>query len=130
MNVNLPHSSLTSLLAFRAATLVVTLSIASFNIACAIGLHLHMLPNGRVVVHSHPVQKDKDGATGHQHSSDESAVLNACSKLLQSDDPIITLTHVSFLPSPHWLEFRSDDARSPSEVESVNKRAPPQVTSV
>ncbi len=37
--------------------------------------HTHRLPNGKIVSHAHPYQKSGDGATNHEHTDEELALL-------------------------------------------------------
>jgi hypothetical protein len=37
--------------------------------------HTHRLPNGKIVSHAHPYQKSSDGATNHEHTDEELALL-------------------------------------------------------
>ena len=119
-----------SSLLFRTAVIIVVLSITGFIAASVICLHLHILPDGRVVVHSHPVHKDEENGSRHQHTADQYAILTALGNLLQGYDFPIFWTPVSITPAFSWIYLYRDNAVSYLVVGDVNKRAPPQVISV
>ncbi len=119
-----------SSLPFRAAAIIVVLSIVGFIAVSVVCLHLHVLPDGRVVVHSHPVHKDDENGSKHQHTAHQYAILTALGNLLQGYDFSICWTLVSIALVSSWVDLYSDNAVLYLVVGYVNQRAPPQVTSV
>ena len=67
----------------RLTALLVILSIAGFSAASLVTLHYHVLANGLVVVHSHPLP-DNNHRNTHKHSRQQYAELNAASQVLQT----------------------------------------------
>jgi len=122
-------SAVPSLL-FRAAAIIVVLSIGGFIAASVICLHLHVLPDGRVVVHSHPLHKDEDNGSKHQHTAHQYAILTALGNLLQGYAFSICWTPVSIALVSSLVDLYSDNAVSYLVVGCINQRAPPQFTSV
>ena len=114
---------------FRAAAILVVLTIVSFNAASVIDLHLHTLGDGRVVVHSHPVDKDDEGGSQHQHTANEYAVLNTLGKLLQVDNIWSGWTPVSIQSAVSCIEFFQEKIFSHLVAGMVDERSPPKITS-
>ena len=122
--------SAVSSLIFRALAIIVVLSTVGFIAASVICLHLHVLPDGRVVVHNHPVHKDEENGSKHQHTADQYAILTALGNLLQGYDFLIFWAPVSITLAFSWICLCSDIAVSYLVVGDVHTRAPPKVTSV
>ncbi|MCP4685002.1 MAG: hypothetical protein GY867_06070 [bacterium] len=123
------HDRKTNLL-HRLAAILVIVSVAGLSLTSTLGLHLHTLADGRIVVHSHPAQNGEKNGSGHQHSSGEYATLDVFGKLLQSADLNVTAVEVSVPLCSGWLEPFGSTARPHSGFISVYGRSPPSVTSV
>ncbi|MBD3401752.1 hypothetical protein GF420_02565 [candidate division GN15 bacterium] len=109
---------------------LVVLALSAFQAASVLGLHVHVLPNGRVVVHSHPMDRDASGRSTHQHTEHDFAVLNAVGKVLQTDFP-----HFCVSTSPEFeASFQVVTSAEPVVVATVttsaHKRSPPAVSSL
>lgn len=107
------------LICLVATTLMVAGIVPLFN------LHLHVLSDGRLVVHSHPVQKDDPASRGHHHSRYEYSVLASLGKILLG----ASLLGANAVIGPDLVEVgvhASDDSDRPSGAEtSAHKRSPP-----
>ena len=106
----------------RAGRLLMTIVIAalvSFSFFVYYYAHLHVLPNGRIVVHSHAMPKGQENGSSHTHSALELSVINQVSlfkTLLITTIPILLVSIVvTFLfpvcsyfirQSPHVLFSR------------------------
>ncbi len=112
------------IIAKRLIAALLLLSLTGFSAASLFSLHLHVLPSGRVVVHSHPLPDDNDERS-HNHSQQEYVALEAATRILEAgaftptDGPPINSDlrgifyiddELSLLIAPHSL---------------VAKRAPP-----
>jgi hypothetical protein len=90
---------------------------------------LHVLPDGRVIVHSHPYSQD-NGGRNHGHSSSDYAVWGAFAKVLQVDlanSP--TFGGVSTLPL--WrIEPTGPSGLSSLCPPTINPRAPPATSNL
>lgn len=61
------------------------LSFALFMAFSVAKLHIHTLPNGRIIAHSHPFDSDDgDGRQSHRHSAREFAQINTINKTLSN----------------------------------------------
>jgi len=64
----------------------VALAIIGFKATSLITLHIHILPDGRVVAHSHPLPGNQDDDSKHKHTPHEYVILNAVVHSYQADD--------------------------------------------
>lgn len=124
-----PHHSPALALLFRAVVFLVVLAVAFVSTVYVTGLHLHVLPDGRAVVHSHPVDKDKEDNSPHQHTTNEYAILSAQGRLGYVDSPLIVWSPVFVQPVTSWIELLDDNATSYSVARAINERGPPKITS-
>ena len=107
----------------RALALLLIATLLTTGIASVVGLHLHVLPDGRLVVHSHPVS---NRSSQHHHSSHEFALLDAATHHLFYGD----LPMVAAAPSPvsallYVLQPSHGAFRAPLDVITFADRAPP-----
>ncbi|MFH1688278.1 MAG: hypothetical protein ABIE70_12255 [bacterium] len=109
------------------ATLVI-IAIAAFNAAFYTGLHLHVLPDGRTVVHSHPVNRNEEGENRHQHSEQEYVVLASLAKLLLTDEPVLDSDVPRLEPVFSPLESSTDIVNSLFFASQQDERSPPSIT--
>jgi hypothetical protein len=113
--------------AVKALVVVVFAAVATFNVSYFLGLHLHVLPDGRTVVHSHPVDQNSQDGT-HQHSANELAFLAGFAKLLLVDETEPHSVCIPFVP----CAFTAPDLETTNVVgydgDSPHKRSPPAVT--
>jgi len=109
-------------------TLVVTLlALVSANAAYITGLHIHILPDGKVIVHSHPLEKNRTPGNQHRHSSIDLAVLTSSGKLLLTTEPatVDTTPLLSPVRAEHQTDSRVQIPRI--RLDSPNKRSPPRL---
>lgn len=109
----------------RILAILVMSALLSSQFAVVLGLHWHALPDGTLVVHSHPVEKSRQGKGQHQHSSQEYTCLQIHGKLLPSLNPELNQP----IPPLHQNSVRLD-CHDPITVASLilkssNKRSPP-----
>ena len=109
--------------------ILVILAVAIFDTAYVLGLHIHVLSDGRAVTHSHPIDRSEGGGSQHQHTDYEYAVLSASGRVIQADCPQIGWRPVHIEPAISWVELSDDNVISGSVSRSPNKRGPPQVIS-
>ena len=114
----------------RAITVAVVLAIASFSAASVLSLHLHILPDGRAVVHSHPIKKDRSEGARHHHSDHDYAIISVLAKVLLSDMQGLGWTSLHQHTCSTRLELIVQTAVSFVDTASPNKRGPPAVTFV
>lgn len=71
------------IIAKRLIAIFLLLSLTGFSAASLFSLHLHVLPGGRVVIHSHPLPDDNDEHS-HNHSQQEYVALEAATRILEA----------------------------------------------
>ena len=113
----------------RLVAVLVIISLATFRTAIFLTLHVHVLPDGRVVVHSHPVDKEEEQKSHHEHTDSEYALLTALGHLPQSEAAELRWSQPCFEPVPTRIEATGENLISPPIAGSPDKRAPPQITS-
>ena len=67
----------------KSIAVLVILAVLGFGAASLVTLHYHILINGLVVVHSHPLRGDSP-RKNHDHSKQQYAELNATTHLLET----------------------------------------------
>ena len=112
----------------QAVAVMVILSIAAFNLAHYLNLHLHVLPDGHKVVHSHPMKGQERTPDGHHHTEHEYVVISGMGKTLLADKPFFAqiITHI-----PHYVDrliFPDEAALESFDAVRPDKRSPPFVT--
>ena len=122
------HSQVASVL-IRAMAILVILAVAIFDTAYVLGLHIHVLPDGRVVTHSHPIDRSEESGSQHQHSDYEYAVLTASGRVIQADCLHIGWSPVYIELATSWIELPDDNVISGLVSSSLNMRGPPKVIS-
>ena len=125
---SLNASTVLSLL-FRSTVIILIFSIAGFITVSVISIHLHVLPDGRIVAHSHQTDRGEENDSKHEHTPNQYAILTALGNLFQGYDlPLYwTLTPITLVF--FWTYYYNNDTISYLVVEDINKRAPPQVIS-
>lgn len=118
-----------ALVLVRAIAVFVVLAIVIFITANVLGLHLHVLPDGRVVVHSHPVDGGDEGKSRHQHTEHEYAVLSALRRPLQVHSLEAGCSTVGIEPVSPLIERSVANVISPGVARSDSNRSPPIVIS-
>ena len=108
----------------------VVLAIASFSVASVLSLHLHILPDGRAVVHSHPFKKDRGEGARHHHTDHDYAVISVLAKVLLSAMQDLGWTSLHQYTCSSRLDQFEETAVSFVDTTSPNKRSPPSVISV
>ena len=100
------------------------LSLTGFSAASLLSLHLHVLPSGRVVAHSHPLP-GKDSERSHDHSQQEYMALDAAARIFNSGD-VFSADGLIFVADCHVLT-QTNDQSSPSFTLLLYEtgRAPP-----
>jgi len=93
--------------------------------ASVLGLHAHVLPDGRMVVHWHPVDKGVRGKTNHQHSGHEYTVLANLGHLTPGNPSTVVTASPLVTSCVHRLEVADHNAGSQTACCSPNKRSPP-----
>jgi len=116
-----------ALILVRAIAVFIVLAIVIFITASVLGLHLHVLPDGRVVVHSHPVDGGDEGRSRHQHTEHEYAVLSALGRPLQVHSLETGWSIVSIDPVSSLIEFSGESVTFPVVARSDSNRSPPVV---
>ena len=85
-NMNRPGGLLTTIsqpIITRILCLTLLTNLVGFGAACVSTLHVHALPDGRLVAHSHPMPYG-EGGHKHGHSQQEYAAVQAVSKVLDT----------------------------------------------
>jgi hypothetical protein len=107
------------------ASLVVLALVAAMT-ASVVGLHAHVLADGRVVVHSHPTDRSDRGKTHHQHSGHDYIVFANLGRLSPTQIPDMVNPLTRWVTCVHRLEFSNDTAPAQADISSPNKRSPPE----
>lgn len=106
---------------------VLLFAISGLSIAATANLHLHVLPDGRIVVHSHPGSGERNSGR-HDHSSSDYLAWGAFAKILQVD-LISPLEFTGYVTSPvWWLEPAAISGPSSRPSASISPRAPPDAS--
>lgn len=115
------------LLTLGAVSLGVLFSLVMYNISYFRGLHSHILPDGRIVAHSHPCEHNGKEDRNHDHTSNEFVVHSCAGQLLQA-------YCFEFYWQPRLNELRWDQpkiyanlALSQSVTKLPSSRAPPHL---
>ena len=85
---------------FRALALIVLGSMIILSVAYFQGLHIHRLPDGRVIIHSHAIpESDGNKSNSHNHSDREYAGYGIQASILSKllIEPVISVTIASIL---------------------------------
>jgi len=114
----------TTLLA-RITAAAVLLSLSAFQFTYLANLHLHILPDGRVVTHSHPTTHDDNDNGAHHHSQYEYAFLNAMGKILQVNTCEADCATEFIDPPQLILDIGCECIVFTTVSSSTDKRAPP-----
>ena len=111
----------------KSIAVLVVVSVAGFGAASLVTLHYHILHNGLVVAHSHPLRSNHQRNT-HNHSEQEYAELDAISQLLET----VVLPSVlhAFLDLDCLSGFLIDPSFVPTSVTAwyILQRGPPFVS--
>lgn len=109
----------------RLICLTLVASLVGFGGATLSTLHVHIMPDGRIVAHSHPLP-DGDGKHEHRHSQQECETIQCSLRALEiggliadSEPPAELLVSGSF-ESVEELQF------SGGTVPAASQRAPPR----
>lgn len=107
---------------FTAGLLILIMSFVLVN--RALYIHIHVLPDGALVSHSHPFSKNTDDARGkaHQHSSLEVILLEHMEVLIISTSALIVLMTLS---GSVLFRLRTEYLHLPSLILPTSGRAPP-----
>ena len=111
---------------FRSIAVVVILSVVGFAAASLVTLHCHILGDGYIIVHSHPLRGDSHRNT-HSHSDQQYLELNAASQILETI--IIPPALDGILALPFFCNAVFDSASTPASATASYhpQRAPPCV---
>jgi len=109
----------------RAAAILVIIAITGYGAAYLTGLHTHLLPDGRVIVHSHHTPKTEGASGHHQHSAEEYAIFNAIGNLIKSGNITIFDIPAIYQTIPFFLTIFSEDAPPCLTTGAIKSRAPP-----
>lgn len=113
----------------RAMAVLVILSVAIFDTAYVLGLHLHVLPDGRVVAHSHPVDRSEESGSQHQHTKQDYAVLSVFGRLLEVHAFAAGWSAICVESVGSCIVLSHENVISTFAALEVDKRAPPEVIS-
>lgn len=105
------------------------MTLATSGAACVLGLHLHVLPDGRPVVHSHPVDPGSKEGNRHQHSAHERAIIAGLFKSPSFHSPATTWSATILLLCACAIDGSSQTLRLLVDTSAPSKRSPPPVTS-
>ncbi|MBD3332263.1 hypothetical protein GF356_05390 [candidate division GN15 bacterium] len=101
-------------------------AVALFVLVSAFSLHCHVLANGRIIVHSHPIDRTHGNDTSHDHSSQEFTLLKAAAFAFQAEEPdYAVVAHMNLRPLSS-LKDRSQHAPVAYHGTQVSLRAPPE----
>jgi hypothetical protein len=108
----------------RLTAIILMLSLMGFSAASLLSLHIHVLPNGRVVAHSHP-HSDDDSEHQHHHTAQEFVVLQVAGRTLETGG-IISVGELTIEFQPRGaITCYVDLSAFAAPVPLVTGRAPP-----
>jgi hypothetical protein len=125
------HDSLTILTMMRGSvirlliclTLMVTL--VGYGAASLSTLHIHVLPDGRLVVHSHPLPDD-EGRHEHGHTQQEYVAIQAATRALETGGLISDDEALIEFPVCGISEVGGEQPLPATLVSAASGRAPPE----
>jgi len=110
----------------RLTAILVMLSVGGFSAASLVTLHYHVLADGFVTVHSHPLPDDNQRNT-HKHSEQQYAELDAVNRMLETMvfGPVLDSSVAEYSSDKISLEPVSRPVSMPAW--HVPKRGPPSI---
>lgn|GEM_PF-6119302 len=100
------------------------LSLTGFCTASLLSLHLHILPGGRVVAHSHPLPDNGDEHS-HDHTQQEYVALGKIAQILEADELSCGGGLLFFADPCGSVRIDPELSLSLTLVSSIEGRAPP-----
>ena len=109
---------------FRSVAILVLLAVTGFGAALLATLHYHVLADGLVVAHSHPLPDDNHRKT-HKHTRQEYVELDAAAQIL--DTLVLGLVQAEPLLPDLRDDVVSEDVSIPISVSAWHffRRGPP-----
>ena len=109
----------------RLIAALVVMALATALSASVLGLHTHVLSDGRIVVHWHPTDRTDTNKTHHRHSGHEYNVLANLGKLSPGRTPDVVSPQSYLVGCVGRLEIADLAPLSQIAVCSPDKRSPP-----
>ena len=109
----------------RLICLILVATLIGFGGASLSTLHVHVLPDGRLVAHSHPLPDD-EGGHEHGHTQQEYVAIQAAARALETggltsdDGPLIELLVCGI------SEVSGEQSLPTTLVSAASERAPPE----
>ena len=123
MSLSRKKNELLSLLA-----LLVLISLVGYMAAAITSLHLHVLPDGRIFVHSHATENTSDSNRGHSHSDKDYQFINHYSSLFKkSTTAVVLIIIIFFILIYNVIVFTTRETCRLSRVSTLT-RAPPELS--
>lgn len=130
MAVRIRDAGSAGVIMIRMTAVAVVVTLALFQTAYISNLHVHVLPDGRIVAHSHPVERDSKSGSGHQHLQYEYSYLNALGKLLQADITTFSAAALYLVWTQPKAETHDQCILLPGYTSSASRRGPPESASI
>lgn len=109
----------------RLPALFILLSLVGYLVAGTVALHLHVLPDGRIVVHNHTSRDDAGSKRGHSHTDrDYQFISHITSLLTKSTVAAVAAIYVFFVIFDFTPPFIQQVISCSNPVE-IPVRAPP-----
>ena len=108
----------------RLTAVILTLSLGGFSAVSLVTLHYHVLANGQVVAHSHPLPDSNQGSS-HKHTRQQYAELDAAGQMLDTivPEPVLYLSAAEYSTGRISLEPVSIPVFIPAW--QISRRGPP-----
>jgi hypothetical protein len=107
------------------AAMLVLVSLGLFVLVSATSLHYHVLPDGRLVVHSHPVDGPSEGGGRHDHTPGEYILVKAAVSSIQADEPLPQLVPIFAGLSAGYIADAAEQRLLSYQGTQLAFRAPP-----
>lgn len=122
------NDSMKKQVSYRLIAALVALAIISFKATSLLTFHIHVLPDGRVIAHSHPLPGSNDHEERHKHTSWEYIFLDAVGHSYQADDLAVVNNHITIKQVCTRFEDGQINPVTCIFFYSQIKRAPPFVS--
>jgi mannose/fructose/N-acetylgalactosamine-specific phosphotransferase system component IID len=69
----------------KAVSLSILISLIGFMVSVTVSLHIHVLPDGRIIAHSHTTERTDSGGSGgnnHSHTGKEFTLVHSLTNIL------------------------------------------------
>ena len=79
-------------MALKSVSLLILISLIGFMVSVSVSMHIHILPDGRIIVHSHTTERtdtNDSGQSNHSHTGKEFTLVHSLTHIF---DKLIIVT--------------------------------------